>query len=320
MKHKLSTILLTLALVAALLSACYPVLGDDGYRTMPLGTGTEAPLPTESVTEHSTESTAADVTSSPDETSADDITVETTAPDTSDVTTAAHDETSGEDTSAPPVDSYEFDVMENTVELGSVGAQTCTAIMRYPALKGLEGVPKLENINGLLGQIATVEYQNRLPNASELVRGGTAVSYEITATSVCFIGNDLLSVRSEGKIDYADDAKDEEFVYCNLIRLSTGKDITLKKTYSDFEGIITLFKAGKFTQISGQDTLIATVGLEKLMEPYKYHSQYGTFPETYFTSDSLIIVVETSNENGHYAEFKISLDQVNGYLLVSPTK
>lgn len=317
MKHKLSTILLTLALVTALLCACYPVIGDDGYRTMPLGTGTDAPLPPEPTAELSNESTTA-ATNSIDETS-NDVTADTTAPDTSDVTDTAS-ETSGEETSMPPVETYDFDVIENTTRLGAVGGQTCTAVLRYPALKALENVPKLGNINELLGQIATVEYQNRLPNASELVSGGTAVSYEITSTTVCFIGNDLLSVRSEGKIDYADDTKDEKFVYCNLIKLSTGKDITLKKTYSDFEAIISLFKAGKFTQISGEDTLITTVGLDKLMDPYKYHSQYGTFPETYFTSNSLIIVVETSSENGHYAEFRISLDEVNGYLLLSPTK
>ncbi len=317
-KYKLSTILLTLAVIAALLCACYPVMGDDGYRTMPLGTGTDAPVLIETEGSTASEMTSADVTSSFEETSGTESTGDQTTSGSD--ATCAPDDTTGEQTAPPPAPSFECDVIEKTEVLGQVGAQKCTATFRYPALKNIEDLPKLQSLNELLAQIAEVEYQNRLPNASELVKGGTAVSYEVTDTSVTFLGNDLVSVRSEGRIDYTDDSKDERFVYCNLIKLSTGKDITLKKTYSDFEGVIALFKSGRFTQLSGEPSLTSSVTLEKLMEPYKYHSQYGTFPETYFTSDSLVIVIETSRENGHFAEFGISLDQVNDCLILSPTK
>ncbi len=311
MKYKLSTILMTLALIAALLCACYPVMGDDGYRTMPLGTGTDAPviiLPdTEPTPDTDGESTtgSTDITDSPD-------TGDNTTSETADQTTSP--DTTAEETAPPVIITYEFDVISEISDIGTVGGNKCTATLRYPSLKGLEDTEKQADINKLLAQIASVEYQNRLPNAGDLIKNGTSVSYEIKETAVTYLGSNLLSVRSEGIIDYADDSNDVRFVYCNLIKLSTGKDITLKKTYSDFAKIITLFTSGKFKQISGDPALTSSMTLEGLMEQYKYHSQYGTFPETYFTPDSLVIVIETNRDQGFFAEFSIDISQVNDCL------
>ncbi len=313
MKYKLSTILITLALIAGVLCACYPVMGDDGYRTMPLGTGTEAPVLVQTspeTTPYIPETTLSPVgTDSPDNTGAD------TTAESPDSTTAP--DTAAEDTEPPIVVTYEFDVITKTEEIGRVGGNSCTATFRYPALKGLDDAESQKDINDLLAQIAAVEYQNRLPNASEIVKGGTIVDYEITSTSVTYLGNNIASVRSEGAINYSDETKDEKFVYCNLIKLSTGKDITLKKTYSDFGRVMELFTAGKFTQ---KTALPLSLTLEQMMEQYKYHSQYGTFPETYFTADSLVLVIDTNRENGFFAEFSIPLTEVNDCLLLSPIK
>ena len=314
MKIKLSTLLLTLALIAACICACYPVTGNDGYRTMPVGTGTDAPVFLE---------TEPPVTSEPEiTTSTPDVTTEPSASDAEttvslpDVTTAPDSEPAETTSSAPEFSPFEFDVIEESEELGSVGKDKCIRLIRYPALKSLEDTNAQTKINKLLSQIASVEYQNRLPGVTELIQGGTYVSYEITDTAITFVGNDLVSIRSEGRIDYKDDTKDEKFVYCNLIRISTAKDITLKKTYTDFATIITLFTSGGFEQISGETAL----PLSQMMEQYKYHAQYGTYPETYFTESSLILVIETNIENGFFAEYSINLSEVNGCLAVSPTK
>lgn len=317
MKNKL-TLFICLLLITSLLSACFEVdWGEDGYRTMPLGTGTEAPAFLETAPPETTVE-APEITEAPETTAAPEVTdeVTTSAPV---VTTAP--ETTAEETAPPPVIvTYEFDVIESVTDLGTTGGKKCSAILRYPALTGLEDKARQEEINELLSQIAGVEYQNRLPNAGELIPAGTAVSYEITETSVTYLGNNLLSVRSEGTIDYVDDANDEAFVYCNLINLSTGRDITLKKTYSDFGRVMELFTSGKFKQISGDSSLTSAISLEGLMEQYKYHAQYGTFPESYFTPDSLVIVVETNRGNGFFAEFSIELADVADCLYYSPQK
>lgn len=317
MKNKL-TLFICLLLTVSLLSACFEVdWGEDGYRTMPLGTGTEAPAAIETVPPETT-AEIPEITTAPETTVAPEVTdeVTTSAPV---ITTAP--ETTPEETEPPAVIvTYEFEVIESVTDLGTTGGIKCSAIIRYPALTGLEDKAKQAEINDLLSQIAGVEYQNRLPNAGELIPAGTAVSYVITETAVTYLGNNLLSVRSEGIIDYIDDANDEEFVYCNLINLSTARDITLKKTYADFGRVIELFTSGKFKQISGDSSLTTAISLEGLMDQYKYHAQYGTFPETYFTHDSLVLVVETNRENGFFAEFSIPLSEVADCLHYSPIK
>ena len=305
-------------MTVSLFSACFEVdWGEDGYRTMPLGTGTEAPATIETVPPETT-AEIPEITTAPETTVAPEVTdeVTTSAPV---ITTAP--ETTPEETEPPAVIvTYEFEVIESVTDLGTTGGIKCSAIIRYPALTGLEDKAKQQEINDLLSQIAGVEYQNRLPNAGELIPAGTAVSYVITETAVTYLGNNLLSVRSEGIIDYIDDANDEEFVYCNLINLSTARDITLKKTYADFGRVIELFTSGKFKQISGDSSLTTAISLEGLMDQYKYHAQYGTFPETYFTHDSLVLVVETNRENGFFAEFSIPLSEGADCLHYSPIK
>lgn len=319
MKIKLSTLLITLAIVTSCVCACYPVNGDDGYRTMPVGTGTDAPVLIETSPETEPVTVGGEETTlSPNITDSPDLTGDITTSADPEITSAP--DTTAEETEPPVIITYDFDVISSVTDLGTASGKKCSATIRYPALKEIEGVTKIEDINSLLSDIATVEFQNRLPNVSELIASGTAVSYEITSTSMTYMGNNLLSVRSEGVIDYTNDASDYKFVYCNLINLSTGRDISFKKVYSDFGTVMELLKSGKFKQISGEEGLVSSTLFEDIIKNYIYSSQYSTFPETYFTHDSLVIVVETDRENGFFAEFSISLDEVNGCLTQSPTK
>ena len=316
MKIKLSSLLITLALITGILAACYPVSGDSEYRTLPLGTGTLAPAVLETETEVTSEISEETTLFTPETTEAlpDETTTEVAV-----VTTEA--ETTEEITEAPPVIiTYEYDVIEDKRELGEIGGKQYFAIIRYPAITGIENVKIQEKINTTIMQHAVYQYENALPNASELISSGSAVSYEVTSAEVTYMGNGLLSARSEGVIDHANDTNDLKFAYSIVIDLSTGRDIAPKKIYSDFGSIITLFTSGKFKQISGEDSLLSSVSLEKLMENYKYYAQYSTYPETYFTQDSLVIILDTDKENGFFAEFSIALSEINGYLQKSPTK
>jgi hypothetical protein len=315
MKIKLSSLLITLALITGILAACYPVSGDSEYRTMPLGTGTLAPVILE--TEPEVTSEIPEETTLPAPETTVDIPDETTA----EVIVTTEAETTAEVTEAPPVIiTYEYDVIEDKRELGEIGGKKYYAVIRYPALTGIEDTKIQDKINTTVMQHAVFQYENALPNASELISSGSAVSYEITAAEVTYMGNGLLSARSEGMIDYASDTNDVKFAYSIVIDLSTGRDIAPKKIYSDFGSIITLFTSGKFKQISGEDSLLSSVSLEKLMENYKYYAQYSTYPETYFTKDSLVIILDADREHGFFAEFSIPLSEVNGYLQKSPTK
>lgn len=315
MKIKLSSLLITLALIAGTLAACYPVTGDSEYRTLPLGTGTLAPVLVETEPSVSSDIPEETTLSAPETTEA--IPDETTAG--SDVTTEADtaEETTEE---APVIVTYEYDVIEDKRELGEIGGHKYYAVIRYPALTGLDDAAKQEKLNTTIMQHAVIQYQNLLPNASELISSKTAVSYEITTAEVTYMGNGLVSARSEGVIDQADDTGDLRFAYSIILDLSTGRDVSLKKIYSDFGAVMKLFTSGKFKQISGEDSLLSSISLEKLMENYKYYAQYNDYPETYFTQDSLVIILDTDKENGFFAEFSIPLAEVNDCLQRSPTK
>lgn len=315
MKIKLSSLLITLALITGVLAACYPVSGDSEYRTLPLGTGTLAPAVTETEPDVTTELPAETTLSAPETTVSDPDETTAEAPQTTEA------ETTKEITEAPPVIvTYEYDVIEDKRELGETGGKKCYAVIRYPALTGIEDAKIQEKINTTIMQHAVFQYENTLPNASELISSGSAVSYEVTSAEVTYMGNGLLCARSEGVIDHASDTDDLKFAYSIVIDLSTGRDISPKKIYSDFGSIITLFTSGKFKQISGEESLLSSLSLEKLMENYKYYAQYSNYPETYFTEDSLVIILDTDRENGFFAEFSIPLSEVNGYLQKSPTK
>ena len=196
---------------------------------------------------------------------------------TTEVETQKEETTVAEETTAeaPIIVTYEYDVIEDKRELGEISGKKYYAVIRYPAIKGLEDAKIQEKINTTVMQQAVVKYENKLPNASEIISSGVAVSYEIISSEITYMGNGLLSARSEGMIDYADDTNDVKFVYSIVIDLSTGREITTKKIYSDFGNIITLFTSGKFKQISGEDSLLSSLSLEKLMENYKYYAQYN---------------------------------------------
>jgi hypothetical protein len=313
MKIKLPSLLITLALITGILAACYPVTGDSEYRTRPLVTGTLAPVVLETEPEVTSEITEETTVPAPETTEI--ISDETTAEAI--VTTEAVTE---EETTAPEIVTYEYDVIEDKREIGEISGQKYYALIRYPAITGLEDSAKQEKLNNTIMQHAVIQYQNLLPNASELISSKTAVSYEITSTEVTYMGNGIVSARSEGVIDYSDDTSDLKFAYSITLDLSTGRDISLKKIYSDFGEIMKLFTSGKFKQISGDASLLSSISLEKLMENYKYYAQYNDYPETYFTPQSLVIILDTDKENGFFAEFSIPLEEVDSYLQRSPKK
>ena len=239
MKIKLPSLLITLALITGILAACYPVTGDSEYRTLPLGTGTLAPVVLETEPEVTSEITEETTAPAPETTeiTSDETTVEAI------VTTEA--ETAEETTSAPEIVTYQYDVIEDTREIGEISGQKYYAVIRYPAITTLEDAAKQEKLNNTIMQHAVIQYQNLLPNASELISSKTAVSYEITSTEVTYMGNGIVSARSEGVIDYSDDTSDLKFAYSITLDLSTGRDISLKKIYSDFGEIMKLFTSGK---------------------------------------------------------------------------
>ncbi len=265
-----------------------------------------------------------DATTAPDPVSIPESDTSPASPDSSSPITESSPVTqkpqTEETTEIVDVVSYEYDVVLSELKLADVGSQQSRRILRYPKLTGLSNESMQTKINELLEEIALSEFKNRLLGLEEYTKSGVAVTYEITSSQVTYLGGNLLSVRSEGGISYSDGADTVRFVYANTINLNTGKNLSQKKLYSDFEGLKRLFEAGAFKQISGADNITSSISLADMMSQYSLWELYNTYPVTYFTSTELIISVELTSKLGGFAEFSLPLTTADAYLGISPTK
>lgn len=305
------------SLAVALCFASCALGGGDGrdVHTMFEGTGTLAPLtaaPTQPPVTTSPVITGAATTASAGDTTADPGTLPP------DITTAAP-ETEPETTVPVEIVTYDYDVVTVNADIGTLGTLKSTKTVRYPKITGLADTAIQDKINTLLVQIADAEFQKSVSNVDEYLTNGVTIRYEVTKTAVTYMGNNLLSVRSEGTVKYSDSADTEKFIYCNIINLSTAKDIKLSNVYSDFGKVMTLFTGGSFSRISGMSGLESNVDRKTMMDQYKYYNLYNIYPETYFTSDSLVIVVEVASQYGYVAEYSVPLTALGGCLALGPT-
>lgn len=302
---------LCLAALALSLSSCALIADDREMNTLHAGE-TRPPVPYD---------TTASVLSS-DTTAPEAPTDETTVnPDTG-ITTAPPAVTTAPDETTAQVDiiTYEFEVVTVTENLGSGGSSKSSRTLRYPKLTGLSNADIQEKINDSLASLADIEFDSNVTNVKEDIAAGITVKYEVTDTTVTYLGNNLLSVRSSAEVKYSSGSGDNEFAYSYLFNLSTGKTVSMAKLYSDFGSVMNLFKSGEFTQISGENNITDTVSLSEMMEQYKNYKLYSTYPDSYFTPTTLVLIIELNAMSGYYAEFSVPLDKVNAYLNVSPTK
>ncbi len=260
------------------------------------------------------------------------VTEPLTEPLTNDNTTAAGDNSTTaptgpatkpiteETTQIVDIVHYDYDTVVLDEVLAEVGSQKSRKILRYPKLTGLSNPDMQTKINELLGEIAASEFKNRLLGLDEYTKNGITVKYEITSSTVTYLGGNLLAVRSEGELSYSDDTANVNFVYANVINLSTGRNISQKKLYSDFGALRELFENGKFKQISGNSNIQSSISLSDMMTQYSMYELYNTYPDTYFTPSELVIVIELTSNLGGFAEFSLPLSTADAYLSMSPTK
>ena len=303
-------IVLLMAVICGAMAASCAVGGGGGrvVHTIFAGTGTLAPVPTE--TETITDDESVDI-SGTTETSG-----EVTGSSGGDITTTTTGEVppvTGEDTTPPPVVDYNYEVVTSTQDLGSGGALKSTKTLRYPRISGLDATAVQNKINTLLANIAEAKFSVYVTNVAELIADGAGVDYEITKSEITYLGNNILSARSEGTVKYSGNTneKDFEFIYCNFVNLSTGKELKSKDIYSDFGSILDMLGSGAFTKINDA----SDEGIEAFIKEYKANMVYNIYPDAYFTADALVIVVDET-----LAEYSISFDKVNGFMAVSPTK
>lgn len=305
-KIRLIAVLIAVLICGVSVASC--ASGKSGGRvihTIFAGTGTTVPAP---------ESTPG-VTVSPVTTagSGDESSVPVGSDTGSDTTISGETSTSVPETSsASPDMTYDCEIVTVTEELGSAGGLKSVRTLKYPKIGGLSDGAIQDKVNTLIANIADAKFGVYVTNVAELLKDGTGVDYKVTETAVTYLGNNILSLRSAGTVQYSGKSQEKEnFIYCNFINLSTGKELKSKTVYSDFGAVLDMLGSGVFTRISGS----GDDGLADFIKLCKANIAYGVYPETYFTADSLVIVIDET-----LSEYSVPLDKVNAYLTVSPTK
>lgn len=303
---RLITVLLAVLICGVAAASC--ASGKSGGRvihTIFAGTGTTAPAP-ESVP---------DVTLLPETSvnTGEDTSVPSDTGIGSETTESDESSSSAPETSSVPADvTYDCEIVNVTEELGSAGGLKSVRTLKYPKISGLSDTAVQNKVNTLIANIAEAKFGVYVTNAAELLKDGTGVDYKVTDTAVTYLGNNILSLRSAGTVQYSGKSQEKEsFIYCNFINLSTGKELKPKTVYSDFGAILDLLGSGEFSRIAGS----GDDGLTEFIKLSKSNIAYGVYPETYFTADSLVIVIDET-----LSEYSVSLEKVNAYLTVSPSK
>ncbi len=313
-KATLICAVLAIALLGACLGSCSGRTGKS-YRTMFENTQTDAPPQTVIVTVPV--SVIVTVPVSPGSTASGPA--DTSSPDTGteELTTDGQTQTDTE-----PVETVlTFETAEELRTVAEYGGKSSTMLLRYPVVSGLENAAVLEKVNKLLMQIAEVKCGARMNGAEEALKAGNVMTLEVVSSEVTFANGNIMSVKSEGQVVSSDGTGTEKFVYCNVINLSTGKDIAPKNIYTPegFATVMELFKKGEFSVVKADAGLASARTNESLMEQYKDYLTYNTmYPGTYFTADSLCICVDVEAAYGYWAEYSVPLEKVKDCLRISP--
>ncbi len=318
-KIKICALLCAVLMIATAAVSCVSS-GDRPVHVLPLGSETDPEVQTViiyvTVEPQGTDAPpAVDVSTGGDEITDEPSSEVPDTPESSEAVITGH-ETEPADTAAESTEPRPEVVYEIRDVRTSLGGQSYKQL-RYPELSRFGDENIRNKVNTLLSQIAEAEYASHAKGVAELLASGRTVTYEVTRSEVTYIGTELMSVRSEGVYRVSGNA-DERFIYCNIIDLKTGRDVTEKNTFSNFGILINAFTEGRFTLVSGADGLLASASYAELISPYKDYALYGTYPDVYFTNDSVVIIIELGAALGYYAEFSLPLSAAEGALKVSP--
>ncbi len=292
-----------------LLTGCANGSGGREVHTLYPGNGTYAPqtvyvtLPAETV--YVTVPVTA--TEEPEQTG----TVEPEA--TSSPETAA--ETAAE-TSAPSGISYV--ISETVKKLDNAGKSTST--LRWPQLSGLASPSLEEKINTLLYQMTEVDFTTSeyTKDSSEKIAAGVTVKYEVVDCSVTLASSSLICVRWRAEYSTSDSSETVRLAFARVLNPSTGKEIKPKDVFTDFPKILDMISAGQAERTAVTEGFDSRNDLASLVANYKTRVAYSVYPPVCFTSDSLIVVLQSDGAAGGWAEYRFPLDLVRGYLKVAP--
>lgn len=252
------------------------------------------------VTETDVDSVSSDIT---DNVSSD---TDTKDIDSTNVTTDAPDVTTPVNTTSP---GYDVGTETETTK-SDIGDIT----MQYPVVEpDDESEIDADTINAIIR-----EYMDEKRKEERLESGDPDLDseyvYKITSTDVKYSSKKFLSIVITGEYYISDSAHPTIFCYSINCDMESGEIITPDALIRDFSTIRSLFTEGKFTLKQGQKDLLKQTNYEDMI--LQYRSEYGIYPDIYFTGDSFGMVIELVFALGGYALFEVPLSLVSGAVVL----
>lgn len=225
---------------------------------------------------------------------------------------------SGNDTTAlnaPP----EFEIKEEIIVVHETeDGRKSTKVLRYPQIRGMEDEEKQSAVNSLFLDIAERQFILNVPDVDIYIIEDTIFNYEVSDVEVTYLSSSFISVKNTvysmtSMAEYPDCP-----VYTVNIDLEKGEIIDEDDIIGDFNIISSKFLAGDFTMVDGAENLMENTNYEDMILQYK--SDYASYPEIYFTVDSLFLCIDLVPALGSAATFSIPLSEIADALILNPIK
>ncbi len=215
--------------------------------------------------------------------------------------------------------AYTYEIKEEIIVVHETeDGRRSTKVLRYPQISGMGDASIVENVNSIFREVAEKQFKHTVPDVDIFIIEDTVFNYEVSEVEVTLLTSSFVSVKNTVYSMSSNSAYPVCPVYTVNIDLSKGEIIEEDDIISDFNLISSAFLAGDFTMTSGAEDLLDNTNYEDMILQYK--SDYASYPELYFTKDSLGMSIDLVAALGSNACFEISIDDISDALQINPTK
>lgn len=234
------------------------------------------------------------------DTDSDDVTVDTVIDDTSESDTADSDDDDSDESSG-----FEYTVGTETETKKTDNGQISII---YPTIIDPDGESdRAELLNSMIKA-----YMDQMFKYDGVSSTGGEYTYEITDTITAFSNDEFASIIVKGQYYIEDTSNPTIFTYTINCDIKSTDIVASSELIYDFSKIRELFLNGKFKLKEGNSDLLDETNYEDMI--MEYRSEYGIYPNVYFTEDSFGMIIDLVYTLGGYAMFEIPYSYVEDYV------
>ncbi len=242
-----------------------------------------------------------------DETSVKDESSDTFDTEDTDDINDTTEEDSTEDTTDENTDTETSSdagyVVDTTVETEKNDGGDVTII--YPVIDPDDDKINAERLNELIK-----DYIDQKFKYDGVAGTGEEYTYEITETVTAVTTPEFASIIVKGKYYIADSPSPTVFAYTINCDMKAVAIISATDLVFDYNEVKKLFTGGKFKLVEGLETLLDETNYEDMI--MEYRTEYGIYPNVYFTKTGFGMIIDLVNTLGGYALFEIPYSEVEG--------